>query len=96
MAAIRRCARQIPEHFRPEKIILFSSYAYGQPNQDSDVDLLVIMPARNQHDQAVTIRWEPPAPFPMDLLVRTPKDLKWQLEEGESFHTDITSKGRVL
>jgi uncharacterized protein len=96
MAVIRRYARQIAERFRPEKIILFGSYAYGQPHEDSDVDLLVIMPARNPHDQAVKIRWELPAPFAMDLLVRTPKDLKWRLEERESFHTEITSKGKVL
>jgi predicted nucleotidyltransferase len=96
MAVIRRYARQIAERFRPDKIILFGSYAYGQPHEDSDVDLLVIMPARNQHDQAVKIRWELPAPFAMDLLVRTPKEMKWRLEEGESFHTEITSKGKVL
>lgn len=96
MAAIRRYARRIAERFHPDKIILFGSYAYGQPHEDSDVDLLVIMPARNQHDQAVKIRWELPAPFPMDLLVRTPKNLKWRMEEGESFHTEITSKGKVL
>src|SRR5215813_3669123 len=95
-SAIRRYARQIAERFHPDKIILFGSYAYGQPHEDSDVDLLVIMPARNQHDQAVKIRWEFPAPFPMDLIVRTPKNLKWRLEEGESFHTEITSKGKVL
>ncbi len=96
MAAIRRFVRQVAERFQPEKIILFGSYAYGQPNEDSDVDILVIMPARNQHDQAVKIRWAIPAPFPMDLLVRTPKNLKWRLEEGESFHSEIMSKGKVL
>jgi hypothetical protein len=32
----------------------------------------------------------------MDLLVRTPKDLKWRLEEGESFHTEIITKGKIL
>ncbi len=96
MAVIRRYARQVAERFRPEKIILFGSYAYGQPHEDSDVDLLVIMPARNPHDQAVKIRWELPAPFAMDLLIRTPKDLQWRLEERESFHTEIMSKGKVL
>ncbi|HEY7311213.1 MAG TPA: nucleotidyltransferase domain-containing protein [Gemmataceae bacterium] len=96
MSVIRRYARRIAERFHPDKIILFGSYAYGQPHEDSDVDILVIMPARNQHDQAVKIRWELPAPFPMDLLVRTPKNLKWRLEEGDSFHTEITTKGKVL
>jgi predicted nucleotidyltransferase len=96
MAAIRCYARQIVERFHPEKIILFGSYAYGQPHQDSDVDLLVIMPARNELNQAFKIRWQLPTPFAMDLLVRTPKEMKWRLEEGESFLTEITSKGKVL
>ena len=52
---IRRFARQVAERFRPDKIILFGSYAYGTPHADSDVDILVVMPARNQIDQAVRI-----------------------------------------
>ncbi|MGH7222602.1 MAG: nucleotidyltransferase domain-containing protein, partial [Gemmataceae bacterium] len=96
MSEIRLFARQVAERFQPDKIILFGSYAYGQPHEDSDVDLLVIMPARNQLDQAFKIRLTVPAPFPMDLLVRTPKEMKWRLEEGESFLTEITTKGKVL
>jgi predicted nucleotidyltransferase len=96
MAAIRRYARQVAERFRPEKIILFGSYAYGTPHADSDVDLLVVMPARNQLDQVVRIRRALPASFPLDLIVRTPRNLKWRLEEGESFHTEIVTRGRVL
>src|SRR5215471_8783092 len=57
MRVIRRYARAIAEEFHPDKIILFGSYAYGTPHEDSDVDLLVVMPARNQHDQAVRILW---------------------------------------
>jgi uncharacterized protein len=96
MAVIRRYARQVAAQFHPEKIILFGSHAYGTPHADSDVDLLVIMPARNQHDQAFKIRYALPAPFPMDLLVRTPNNLQWRLKEGESFHTEIVTKGKVL
>lgn len=48
MSAIRRYARRVGERFEPDKIILFGSRAYGTPHADSDVDLLVIMPARNQ------------------------------------------------
>ena len=96
MRVIRRFARQVAERFEPEKIILFGSYAYGTPHADSDVDILVVMPARHQHTQAVRIRWAIPAPFPMNLIVRTPKNLQWRLEEGESFHTEIVTKGKVL
>ncbi len=96
MRVIRRYARAIAREFDPDKIILFGSYAYGTPHEDSDVDLLVVMPARNQHDQAVRIRWRLAAPFPIDLIVRTPNQVAWRLREGESFLTAIASKGKVL
>ncbi len=41
---IRSLVSRIASEFRPERIILFGSYAYGKPNEDSDVDLLVLMP----------------------------------------------------
>src|SRR5437879_6195886 len=96
LRVIRRFARQVAERFRPEKIILFGSYAYGTPHADSDVDLLVIMPARNELDQAFKIRCEVPTQFPMDLLVFKPQHVKWRLEEGESFLTEIMTKGKIL
>src|SRR5688572_9953810 len=85
MSAIRRFARQIVERFHPDKIILFGSYAYGTPTPDSDVDLLVVMPTRNQVEQAVRID-EAIADrgFPLDLLVRTPKTLAARLRWGDS------------
>src|SRR6266581_179821 len=91
MRVIRRYARAIAEEFHPDRIILFGSYAYGTPNQDSDIDLLVVMPAYNQHNQAVRILWRLAAPFPLDLIIRTPKEMAWRLEEHESFLTTIVS-----
>ncbi|HKI34567.1 MAG TPA: nucleotidyltransferase domain-containing protein [Gemmataceae bacterium] len=96
MRVIRRFARAVAEKFQPDKIILFGSYAYGTPHADSDVDILVIMPCRNQGSRAGRIRWLVPAPFPMDLIVRTPENLRWRLAEGDLFHTEIVSKGKVL
>src|SRR2546423_9463384 len=96
MRVIRRFARQVAERFQPEKIILFGSYAYGTPHADSDVDVLVVMPARNQLDQAVRISLAIDPPFPLDILVRTPKNLRWRLDEGDSFLREIVSKGKVL
>src|ERR1700733_7187782 len=96
MRMIRDFARRVAERFQPDKIILFGSYAYGTPHEDSDVDLLVVMPARDRHSQAVRILWRLAAPFPIDLLVRTPKDMKWRLEERESFTTTIVTQGKVL
>jgi predicted nucleotidyltransferase len=96
MRVIRRFARDVAAKFHPDKVILFGSYAYGTPHDDSDVDLLVVMPARNEIDQAVKIRLAIPAPFPMDLIVRTPNDLLWRLEEGDSFLREIVTRGKVL
>jgi predicted nucleotidyltransferase len=96
LSVIRRFAREVAECFQPEKIILFGSHAYGQPHADSDVDILVVMPARNQIDQAVRIDRATDPPFPLDLIVRTPKTLAWRLKEGDSFLQEIVGKGKVL
>jgi predicted nucleotidyltransferase len=74
MCVIRRYARAVAEEFHPDQIFLFGSYAYGTPHEASDVDLLVVMPARDRHAQAVRTLMRLAAPFPLDLLVRAPKD----------------------
>src|SRR5262245_34120056 len=78
LRVIRRFAGAVAERFAPDKIILFGSHAYGQPHADSDVDILVVMPARNELDQAVRIRLAVDYNFPLDLLVRTPENLSWR------------------
>src|SRR5438105_9930136 len=85
MRVIRRFARQIAERFQPDKIILFGSYAYGTPHEDSDVDLLVVVPCRNQIDMAVKIQLAVLPSFRLDLIVRTPTEVRWRLAERESF-----------
>jgi predicted nucleotidyltransferase len=98
LSAIRRFARQIAVKFQPEKIILFGSYAYGTPHQESDVDLMVIMPARNVIDQALRIDLALEAPFSVDLHVRTPKQIERGLREGDCdwFLREVMEKGKVL
>jgi uncharacterized protein len=96
LAVIRQYAQAVVERFAPEKIILFGSHAYGKPHADSDVDILVVMPARNEIDQAVRIDRIIDPPFPLDLIVCTPKNLAWRLKEGDSFLGEIVTKGKVL
>ncbi len=95
-SAIRRFAREVAEQFRPDKIILFGSHAYGKPHADSDVDILVIMPCRNELDQAVKIGLAVDRLFPLDIIVRKPHNMKWRLAEGDDFLQETTSKGKVL
>src|SRR5437763_1368943 len=96
LAAIRRFARQLGERFHPDRIILFGSYAYGQPHGGSDVDLLVVMPTANEVNQSIrmTLAFEPP--FPLDLIVRTPEKVKRRLAEGSSLVTEIMTRGKVV
>jgi uncharacterized protein len=96
MTAIRRFARQIAERFRPEKIILFGSYAYGKPHNESDVDLLVIMPARDIVNQAIRIGLAFERPFSFDLIVRTPKQIERGLREADWFLREVIERGRML
>lgn len=96
MSVIQRYAREVAERFDPERVILFGSHAYGTPHPASDVDILVIMPARNQLDQAFKIRLAVTAPFSLDLIVRTPDEIRRRLEDGDLFHTAIVTKGKVL
>src|SRR5262249_26790616 len=75
---------------------LFGSYAYGKPHKDSDVDLLVVMPAHDDINQAVRILEKTSSTCPLDLIVRTPQNLRWRLEEGDWFLREIICSGTVL
>jgi predicted nucleotidyltransferase len=97
-AKIRQAARKIAEAVQPEKIILFGSFAYGQPGPDSDVDLLVIMESEQSvHARSVQIsEILYPRPFPVDIIVRTPAEVAERIALGDSFFREIMAKGKVL
>lgn len=84
--------------FRPHKIILFGSYGYGTPTEDSDVDLLIIMPRTRDRGErmSVRIRHAVPRTFPLDLFVRTPADVARRLRWGDCFVREVVEKGQVL
>src|SRR5438876_9674126 len=96
LAAIRRFARRIVERFQPDKIILFGSYAYGKPHEESDVDLLVIMRTKNAIDQSIRITLAFEQPFSLDLIVRTPWKIERGLKDDNWFLREIMEKGKVL
>jgi predicted nucleotidyltransferase len=95
-AAIRKYVRQVVERFCPDRVILFGSHAYGKPDADSDVDLLVVMPTKNELSQSIRIRQALWAPFPMDLFVYRPETLAKWLEWEDPFLIEILDKGIVL
>ena len=94
---IRRVCAQIARLFKPERIVLFGSYAYGQPTGDSDVDLLVVMPFEGKgFRKASEIRSQIDAGFPLDLVVRTPEEMGRRLAAGDFFLREVTEKGELL
>ena len=95
--AIDDVVRRIVEKFHPQKIILFGSYARGNPRAESDVDLLVIMPTPAQETrQSLEIRRYLNVMFALDLIVSSPERLRQRIEWGDSFLQEITSQGKVL
>lgn len=94
---IQTFSQQVAEKFQPERIILFGSYVYGQPTEDSDVDLLVILPFEELPvDKAIEIRREVKSSFPLDLMARTAEQVQQRLEMGDFFIQEIVNKGRIL
>ncbi|MBI3270473.1 MAG: nucleotidyltransferase domain-containing protein [Planctomycetes bacterium] len=95
-SSILELADAIAAQFKPQRIILFGSYAYGQPDAGSDIDLLVVMRTRNEVAQAIAIREAVEHPFPLDLVVRTPHHLKQRLAMGDWFLREVMDRGEVL
>jgi predicted nucleotidyltransferase len=95
--AIDQVVSQIVENFKPQKIILFGSYARGKPRPESDVDMLVIMdtPLR-EVQQALEIHRSLNIMFGLDLIVYTPKHLQERLDMHDWFLIDIIKEGKVI
>lgn len=94
---IRSLVDEVAAMWRPDKIILFGSYAGGEPGQDSDVDLLIVTPhAGKAWEHAARIRSGLRIKFPVDILVRSPDEIASRAAAGDLLITDILRKGVVL
>jgi predicted nucleotidyltransferase len=94
---IQELAGQIAKNFQPEKIILFGSYAWGTPNPDSDVDILIIKDTDNPRKTAREIDGSIfPRPFPIDILVYKPGQIQSRVKLGDLFAQDIINNGKIL
>lgn len=95
---LEEITRKIVDHFDPERIVLFGSRSTGSPRTDSDVDLLVIMDTSESPIQrAIEVkRASRPRFVSMDVLVKTPEEVKARLERGSFFLRQILEQGKVL
>ena len=94
---IEHVVQQIVAKFRPQRVILFGSYAYGAPTEDSDADLLVIMETTERPIRAAArVAAAIDHPLPLDILVSTPEDFSCRLHARDSFISDVAKRGAVL
>ncbi|MCX6761486.1 MAG: nucleotidyltransferase domain-containing protein [Candidatus Moranbacteria bacterium] len=95
---IQEVADKIVKEYQPEKIILFGSYAWGTPHEDSDVDLFIIKEtqvaplARIEMVDKIFSRRE----FPMDFLVYTPEQVERRIAIKDLFIKDVITNGKIL
>ncbi len=92
-------SRRLVTEFDPDQIILFGSHAWGIPGQDSDVDLLVIVPATDERPAARAVRAHRclrGIPLPMDLIVKSRDEMTRSARVSTSLEAEILDRGKVL
>ncbi|MVN76097.1 nucleotidyltransferase domain-containing protein [Hymenobacter sp. HMF4947] len=97
---IQAVVRRIVEGYAPDRIVLFGSYAYGEPTEDSDLDLLIIKETaaarRIEHDLTVRhLLWGGEMP-PMDIFIRIPQEVSAAVAQVFTIKAEAVHKGRTL
>ena len=99
-AVIKKIVQRLVSGYPPERIILFGSYAYGQPDTDSDIDLLIIKATEERFfDRLHTVRRvtaETHPHIPIEPIVLTPAEVQERLKAGDQFLSEILQRGEVL
>lgn len=97
---IRRIADEIRRGYQPDKIILFGSYAYGQPTEASDIDLFIVKeterPRGERFVEVSKLIFKLGSGVSVEPLVYTPGELRERLSLGDPFVVEILAKGEVL
>jgi predicted nucleotidyltransferase len=97
---IQNIVQKLAESYRPQRMILFGSFVYGQPNSDSDIDLLIIKdtsaPPLERRIQVRQIVADPERRVPFSPLVITPEELERRISLGDPFYRDILTHGEVV
>lgn len=97
---ITNITKQIVEKYKPEKIILFGSFARGDFNRDSDIDMLIIKESKKTRPERASdvyrLTWDVDRTLPFEPLVFTPKELERQLKLGDPFFLTILKEGKTL
>jgi len=94
---IKKVSDNISKKYKPEKIILFGSFAWGRPTRDSDVDLLIIKNTKKGFlKRQIEVGRIIDGELATDVLIKTPLELKERLDLGDFFYKKIIEKGNYL
>lgn len=95
---IRQIVEVITAHLSPRRVILFGSYARGEPEPDSDLDLFIELdpplPARGRASRIKQLF--DPYPCPMDIVVYSPEEVAYWKEAPASLVASVLRDGKVL
>ena len=96
---IKEITDKIVREYQPEKIILFGSWAWGTPHENSDVDMFIIKESEKK-------RWEREYDLrmklignkfpPMDLLIYTPEEMERRIRIEDFFIQNILKNGKLV
>jgi uncharacterized protein len=97
-AQLQKLLQTLVEKVRPEKVVLFGSYANGTATPESDIDLLVILESdlRRDHRQEAISQALRPRRVPIDILAYTPAEVQRCMQLPTSFVRHILTTGKVL
>lgn len=97
---LKRIVGKTVAGYQPDKIILFGSHAYGTPDNESDIDLLIIKEdSRQSLQRRIEVRRllrEENARVGFTLLVHTQEEIDRRLRMGDDFFLEILEQGRIL
>ena len=95
---LQNIIQRIVEVAHPDRIIMFGSAARGEMGPHSDIDLLVILnrSRRNWKINGEMYKAISPLPCSVDLVVRTGKEIKERIPQGDWFLKDIVEDGLIL
>ena len=94
---IKKIVRQIVKKYKPEKIILFGSFAYGRPKPSSDIDLLIIKKTKEKKIKCIKdVLMQIKSNLPVEPLIYNPEEVQERLSLGDFFFQDIIKKGKVV
>ncbi|MBI4631342.1 MAG: nucleotidyltransferase domain-containing protein [Chloroflexi bacterium] len=96
--SLRAITQKIVSAISPERVILFGSFVYGKPTPDSDVDLLIIWNTRKSYPlryRAISDLLRP-RPFPLDIIVKTPREIAVARKRVDPFLNEALEKGKTL